>query len=408
MNPDTRLPVTVLSGFLGAGKTTMLNHVLANREGLRVAVIVNDMSEVNIDAALVAQGSLDRVEERLVEMSNGCICCTLRDDLLIEVARLAGENRFDYLLIESTGISEPLPVAATFALEDLGVTALGEVARLDTMVTVVDATRFLADVQTDDELPDRSELGADPADDRCISDLLIDQVEFADVVVVNKCDLVGADDLDRLDSLLATLNPVATRLRSVNGVVELGQVLDTGQFDLARAEQAPGWVQALNGELTPETDEYGITSMVYRARRPFHPVRFHETVIGELGEVLRAKGFVWIASRPDVAALYSQAGPTCRLDPAFTWWADTPRTEWPEDALELAEIESRWDQTWGDRGQELVLIGVELDEADLVAVLDSALLSSDELELGPEAWTSFDDPFPVWDFSCPIDAPEEP
>jgi G3E family GTPase len=393
---DTRLPVTVLSGFLGAGKTTVLNHALHNREGRRVAVIVNDMSEVNIDAQLVRNGGADlsRVDERLVEMSNGCICCTLREDLLEEVARLAREGRFDYLLIESTGISEPMPVAATFALSDeLGAT-LASLARLDAMVTVVDGPRLLADIASGEDLLDRS-LGVDEDDDRSIADLLIDQIEFANVLILNKTDRMSRHEIERLTAILRKLNPEAQVVQTSFGRVPLSSIFDTGLFDLERAEQAPGWIQELNGGHTPETEEYGISSFVYRRRRPFHPERLAELFGESFDGVLRAKGVIWLATRNDVAGTLSIAGDSLILEPAGAWFATLDPAELANDPETFEWAARAWDPEHGDRRQELVFIGVEMDRDAIEAALDARLLSDAEMAR-PETWAALEDPLPEW------------
>ncbi|ADL47591.1 GTP-binding protein [Micromonospora aurantiaca (nom. illeg.)] len=392
-----RLPVTVLSGFLGAGKTSVLNHVLANRDGLRVAVIVNDMSEVNIDAALVRDGgALSRTEERLVELTNGCICCTLRDDLLDEVARLVRQGRFDYLLIESSGISEPMPVAATFAFGVEDGQVLDDLARLDTTVTVVDAAGLLAMIEAGESLEARG-LAAYEGDDRGIADLLVDQIEFADVLVVNKTDLISSQNLAVVEALLTRLNPAARQGRAVHGRVAPAEILHTARFDLERAETAPGWVAELNGGHVPETEEYGISSIVFRDHRPFHPQRLWDLLTGGLDGygVVRSKGFLWLASRPDVQALWSQAGPSGRCDPVGVPVAVSG--QWPQDPDERAELESRWHPTFGDRQQELVLIGVGLDSAGLRDALHGCLLTDAEVAAGETAWRALPDPFPEWD-----------
>ena len=394
-----KLPVTVLSGFLGAGKTTVLSHILNNRQGKKVAVIVNDMSDINIDAATIKSGvSLSHSDEKLVEMSNGCICCTLREDLLIEVGKLAKEGRFDYLVIESTGISEPLPVAETFTFADENGNSLGDVATLDTMVTVVDAVNFLNDYEQANDLQQTGEsLGED--DERSVADLLVDQVEFADVILISKTDLITNDELNRLTAILNTLNTQAKIIPISNGNININEVLNTGLFNFERAQQAPGWLKEMRGEHIPETEEYGISSFNYTARRPFDPEKFYNFLHSteQFGKLIRSKGYFWLATRPLFCGQWSQAGGIAHYGFAGMFFKAIPQQEWPTEPELLADINNKWVEPFGDMRQELVFIGQSLDQQAMMNALNNCLLSEDAVLKGKDFWRTYNDPFPIWE-----------
>ena len=394
----SKLPVTVLSGFLGAGKTTVLSNILSNRQNKKVAVIVNDMSEINIDSAIIQnEVSLNRSEEKLVEMSNGCICCTLREDLLEEVTKLAKEKRFDYLVIESTGISEPLPVAETFTFADENGVSLSDVADLDTMVTVVDAVNFLKDYDEAKSLKDKGEsLGED--DERSVADLLVDQIEFADVILISKTDLVANSEIERLKAIIKTLNTDAKIIPISNGDVDLNEVLNTGKFDFEKAQQAPGWLKEMRGEHVPETEEYGISSFSYEARRPFNPEKFYNFLHNtqQFGKLIRSKGYFWLATRPQYAGQWSQAGGIARYGFAGLFWKAVPKKDWPTDEEYLENIKKTWVEPFGDMRQELVFIGQELQKEKIITALDDCLLKEEEVLKGRSYWDTLEDPFPAW------------
>ena len=390
-----KLPVTVLSGFLGAGKTTILNYILNHQTEKKIAVIVNDMSEINIDSQKVRNNiSLNHSDEKLIEMSNGCICCTLREDLLLEVSKLAKQKQFDCLIIESTGISEPLPVAETFTFTTEDGTSLSDVAQLDTMITVVDAVNFIRDYEEAKYLQEIGE-SINDEDQRSIADLLIDQIEFANVILISKTDLIDSQTLGKVTSIIKTLNTNAKVIPIKQGKVNIQEVLNTNLFDFEQAQQAPGWLKELNGEHVPETEEYGISSFCYRARKPFHPARFHHFPhhTEAFGKLLRSKGYFWLASRPEIVGEWNQAGGIAHYNAAGTFWKAVPKDQWPEDEELRTSIQENWVEPFGDMRQELVFIGQNLNKDALLQALDTCLLSEEEMQKGETFWSSLQDPF---------------
>lgn len=397
-----KLRALVLSGFLGAGKTTLLNHILHNRDGRKVAVIVNDMSEINIDAELIKKGAADlsRVDETLVEMTNGCICCTLREDLLEEVSKLAQQNKYDYLVIESSGISEPLPVAQTFTFTSEDGKNLMDICELDCLLTVVDAKNFLTDYYSQEDLSER-DLAATPEDDRGLGDLLIEQVEFANIILINKSDLVSPDELSAVEGVIRSLNPVCKIIKTTHSKISLDQILDTQLFKLDEVVRSPAWLRELNNIHTPETEEYGISSFVFRARKPFDPTKLSSLLNSESWKsVIRSKGYMWLATRNDYGCMWSQAGTSCRLEPAGRWLSDVPEEEWPVPHESIELIKKDFDPQFGDRRQEFVVIGKNMNAEDLHERISMCLLKDEELNIPIETWnTNFKDPFPTWEFS---------